>query len=64
MTDKLENYNSIAVFGDANRVSAASGPSTMRKPWATPQVILATMEDTEGGVAAGLDGGAGPSTNS
>ena len=63
MTDKPENYNSIAVFGDANRVSAASGLSTMRKPWATPQVILGTMAEAELGAGAADDGDTGTVAN-
>ena len=47
----------------AETANGLLGP-VARKPWKTPFVIKSELEDTEGGLSPGTDGGAGPNTNS
>jgi hypothetical protein len=67
MTDKPD-HTTIAALGQANRDSDASVFSAAaRRRWATPRVILGTMQDAEGGANPNTDGPATislPATNS
>ena len=56
-------FDNSASDARAETAGGVLGPLA-RKPWKTPFVIKSELEDTEGGVSAGTDGGAGPATNS
>jgi hypothetical protein len=56
MTEKPD-HTRFAALGEANRdPTAGVFSAAARRPWATPQVILGTMETAEGGANPLTDG--------
>jgi hypothetical protein len=56
MMEKLVRTK-LAAFGETDRNSDTGiSSAAARRPWATPQVIRSTMQDTEGGAGAVPDG--------